>query len=58
MVLVIFIYNVGNYPQQALVQYPSNILFYLASALLNVTLRLDIAERKVQGDSSVEGLKA
>ncbi len=58
MVLVIFIYNVGNYPQQALVQYPSNILFYLASALLNVTLRLDIAERKAQGDTSIEGLKA
>jgi O-antigen ligase len=58
MVLAIFIYNIGNYPQQALVQYPSNILFYLASALLNVTLRLDIAERKAQGDTSIEGLKA
>lgn len=55
MVLAIFIYNIGNYPQQALVQYPSNILFYLAAALLNVTLRLDKAERKMQGDESVEG---
>ncbi|OOQ60764.1 O-antigen ligase family protein [Mucilaginibacter pedocola] len=58
MVLTIFIYNIGNYPQQALVQYPSNILFYMASALLNVTLRLDIAERKAQGDKSVEKLIA
>ncbi|RWY50056.1 O-antigen ligase family protein [Mucilaginibacter gilvus] len=58
MVLGIFIYNIGNYPQQALVQYPSNILFYLASALLNVTMRLDIAERKAQGDTSIKGLKA
>lgn len=58
MILTIFIYNIGNYPQQALVQYPSNILFYLASALLNVTMRLDIAERKAQGDKTVEGLQA
>ncbi|MDB5285718.1 MAG: O-antigen ligase protein [Mucilaginibacter sp.] len=41
MALVIFVFNVGNSPQQALVQYPSNILFYLASALLIVTMRLD-----------------
>lgn len=41
MTLVIFIFNVGNSPQQALVQYPSNILFYLAAALLVVTYRLD-----------------
>ncbi|MFA6083048.1 O-antigen ligase family protein [Mucilaginibacter sp.] len=46
MVLVIFVLNVGNSPQQALVQYPSNILFYLASALLIVTLRLDKEQRE------------
>ncbi|PAW94556.1 hypothetical protein CKK33_14070 [Mucilaginibacter sp. MD40] len=46
MVLIIFVFNIGNYPQQALVQYPSNILFYLACALLNVTLRLDKQERE------------
>jgi len=56
MVLSIFVYNIGNYPQQALVQYPSNILFYLASALLNVTMRLDIEERKAKGDKTVVGL--
>jgi len=46
MVLVVFIFNVGNSPQQALVQYPSNILFYLASALLIVTMRLDKEQRE------------
>ncbi|TSD66547.1 O-antigen ligase family protein [Inquilinus sp. KBS0705] len=52
MVLVIFVFNIGNYPQQALVQYPSNILFYLASALLNVTYRLDKAEQKALAEKS------
>jgi O-antigen ligase len=46
MILVIFAFDIGNYPQQAIVQYPSNILFYLAMALLNVTMRLDIEQRK------------
>lgn len=50
MVLVIFTFNVGNYPQQALVQYPSNILFYLACALLSVLMRLDIAEQKAKAN--------
>ncbi|RYU92056.1 O-antigen ligase domain-containing protein [Mucilaginibacter terrigena] len=48
MVLIIFVFNIGNYPQQALVQYPSNILFYLACALLSVTLRLDKQEREAE----------
>jgi len=48
MILFIFAFDVGNYPQQALVQYPSNILFFLAMAILNITMRLDIAERKLK----------
>ena len=48
MILIIFAFDVGNYPQQAIVQYPSNILFYLAMALLNVTMRLDIQQREPQ----------
>ena len=48
MILFIFAFDVGNFPQQALVQYPSNILFYLAMALLNVTMRLDIEQRKLK----------
>lgn len=41
MVLMIFALDIGNYPQQAFVQYPTNILFYLAMAIINVTMRLD-----------------
>ena len=41
MVLVVFAFNVGNYPQEALVQFPSNIYFFLVVALINVTYRLD-----------------
>ncbi len=48
MILIIFAFDVGNYPQQALVQYPSNVLFYLAMAILNVTMRLDLEQRKLQ----------
>lgn len=41
MVIIIFALDIGNYPQQAFVQYPTNILFYLAMAIINVTYRLD-----------------
>jgi putative inorganic carbon (hco3(-)) transporter len=41
MTLVIFALNVGNYPQEALVQYPSNVLFYLSIALITITYKLD-----------------
>jgi len=40
-VLLIFALNFGNYPQEALVQYPSNVLFYLAAALIVTTKRID-----------------
>ncbi|WP_353720659.1 O-antigen ligase family protein [Dyadobacter sp. 676] len=46
MVLVIFAYNIGNYPQEALVQFPSNIYFYLAAAIINITRILDERERQ------------
>jgi len=41
MTLIIFAYNLANFPQEALVQYPSNILFYLWAAMINITLKLD-----------------
>lgn len=41
MTLIVFAYNLANFPQEALVQYPSNILFYLWAALINITLKLD-----------------
>lgn len=41
LVLIVFALNIGNYPQEALVQYPTNILFSLVLALINAALRLD-----------------
>jgi len=40
-ILVVFALNIANFPQEALVQFPSNVYFYLAIALMNVTYRLD-----------------
>lgn len=45
MVLIVFAYHVGNYPQEALVQFPSNVYFYLVAALINITLKLDLDKR-------------
>lgn len=47
-VLIIFAMNIGNYPQEALVQYPSNVLFYLVIALMNVTKRIDDQQNALQ----------
>ena len=41
MILMVFTWNIGNFPQQALVQYPSNVLFFLAVALMGVIYRID-----------------
>jgi hypothetical protein len=46
MVLVIFAFNIGNFPQQAIVQYPSNIIFYLSIAIIVACQRLDLDEQK------------
>ena len=55
MILIVFAFNIGNYPQQAFVQYPSNILFYLAVAIMTVTMRLDVEQRKLQQQSTGQG---
>jgi O-antigen ligase len=41
MTLVVFVLHVANYPQEALVQFPISIYFYLFVALINVTYQLD-----------------
>ncbi|MDR3679404.1 MAG: O-antigen ligase family protein [Flavipsychrobacter sp.] len=41
MVLIVFAFNIGNYPQEALVQFPSNVYFYLVTALIVVIKRID-----------------
>jgi len=45
--LIVFALNFGNYPQEALVQYPSNIYFYLVVALMTITLRIDQQQNKI-----------
>jgi putative inorganic carbon (HCO3(-)) transporter len=41
MILIIFAINIGNFPQEAIVQFPLSVYFYLLVALIDVTLRLD-----------------
>lgn len=41
MVLIVFALHIGNFPQEALVQYPTSILFSLVLALMNTLLFLD-----------------
>ncbi|WP_026763152.1 O-antigen ligase family protein [Sediminibacterium salmoneum] len=48
MILVIFAYHIGNYPQEAIVQFPSNTLFYLVAALIVITKRLDSQNNSMQ----------
>lgn len=40
-ILIVFAFNIGNFPQEALVQYPSNVNFYLAVALIGATYKID-----------------
>ena len=55
MILVIFAFNIGNFPQQAIVQYPSNIIFYLAIAIIVACKRLDTEQQKLMGESNNKG---
>ncbi len=41
MTLIVFALNVGSFPQEALVQFPTNIYFYFFVSLINLTLTLD-----------------
>jgi putative inorganic carbon (HCO3(-)) transporter len=46
MILIIFAISVGNFPQEAIVQFPLSVYFYMFIALLNITLRLDVQKQK------------
>jgi putative inorganic carbon (HCO3(-)) transporter len=46
MVLIVFALTIGNYPQEALVQFPINILFYMVIALINITYKIDLQLRE------------
>ena len=41
MLLIVFAWNIANYPQEALVQYPSNVLFFLAIAIIPAIYKID-----------------
>ena len=41
MVLIVFAFNIGTYPQESIVQFPSNVNFYLVIALIAATRRID-----------------
>jgi hypothetical protein len=47
MVITVFIFNVGNYPQEAIIQFPSNVYFYMAIALIHVIYRIDKQQNAV-----------
>jgi len=51
MVLIVFAISIGNFPQEAIVQFPLSVYFYMFIALMNITLRLDQA--KPAGDSQL-----
>jgi len=52
MTLIIFALNIGNYPQEALVQFPNNVLFYLCIALIQATYLIDQEEQKKLADKA------
>jgi putative inorganic carbon (HCO3(-)) transporter len=45
MVLIVFAISIGNFPQEAIVQFPLSVYFYMFIALMNITLRLDLAKQ-------------
>jgi hypothetical protein len=55
MLMVIFSLNIGNYPQEAIVQYPTNIYFYLAASLIVVCYRLDMAKQVLDNEKNGKG---
>ena len=51
MTLIAFALNLGNYPQEALVQFPTSIYFYLVIALINITCQLDQEKNRLSNQS-------
>lgn len=50
MTMVVFVYNIGNYPQEAIAQFPSNVIFFFAIALINITARIDREKNLIAGE--------
>ncbi|MFA6947275.1 MAG: O-antigen ligase family protein, partial [Pedobacter sp.] len=45
MVLIVYAITIGNYPQEAITQYPLNVYFFLVAALIDATYNLDMAKQ-------------
>jgi putative inorganic carbon (HCO3(-)) transporter len=45
MVLIVFAISIGNFPQEAIVQFPLSVYFYMFIALMNITARLDLEKQ-------------
>lgn len=46
-VLIVFAISVGNFPQEAIVQFPLSVYFFMLVALMNVTRKLDLEHKHV-----------
>ena len=46
MVLIVYALTIGNYPQEAITQYPINVYFFLVAALIDATYTLDKQKRE------------
>ena len=53
MILIVFAINIGNFPQEAIVQFPLNIYFSFTAAVIGATLRLDKSKRETSEDNQV-----
>ena len=45
MVLMVYAITIGNYPQEAITQYPLNVYFFLVAALIDATYNLDMEKK-------------
>ncbi len=55
MVIMIFAIEVGNYPQEALVQYPTNVYFYLMIAIMVKCGQLD-KQLQEEKENTIDGV--
>lgn len=57
MVIIVYAIIVGNYPQEALTQYPLSVYFFLVAALINTTRDIDnrMAAEKEEAEKLMQG---
>lgn len=56
MVLIVYALTIGNYPQEAITQYPLNVYFFLVAALINATYQLDKEKRAEKHQIADKGI--